>query len=88
MPPDFAGRVGFVAALEEHRDKKREVRYEPARFLVIVLKTARVGSQRRWDVRRWSKRRARRDGAGLSVGARTVEPDVLDKDGEPALPHG
>ena len=66
MPPDFAGRVGFVAALEEHRDKKREVRYGPARFLVIVLKTARVGSQRRWDV-----------GAGANGGRDGTAPDSL-----------
>lgn len=66
MPPDFAGRVGFVAALEEHRDKKRELRYEPARFLVIILKTARVGSQRRWDV-----------GAGANGGRDGTAPDSL-----------
>ena len=99
MPPDFAGRVGFVAALEEHRDKKREVRYGPARFLVIVLKTALVGSQRRWGVGAGAN--GGRDGTALAAqmqaqGMRVVADDtwsdllsrVLVARVEPHLGHG
>lgn len=32
LPPDFARRVGFVAAIDEYRAGEPTVRYEPARF--------------------------------------------------------
>ncbi len=32
LPPDFASRVGFVAAVEEHREQQSEAPYEQARF--------------------------------------------------------
>ena len=54
LPRDFAGGVGFVAALEEHRDKKREVRYEPARFLEVILKRGRGWGDR--DERGWAEK--------------------------------
>jgi hypothetical protein len=51
LPPDFADRVGFVAAIEEHREQQPEMPYEQPRFFGYYFENgAPVGVSGAWTV--------------------------------------